>query len=429
MVDKIILDVGVFCTINLIPSSVDNLASTCRDFARFHKCLASRRVLLLEVRDLYVSFPVGGAVPDLANLIHAHAKVKAVAVGLDPALDPATMVVFKGLMDSYDIGNAGQAAFLAELSGFRGEFGAIATALQLGQAVDEQKLAAAVLAVESKKLDLARLCEWSDTKQSDTKNVHTAIELLSLAMHAHGIALAAANKAIPGESQLPMIAAAYSAATRFSAMTEEEITLACKFACPDHAADLRQALNHINEQARIVARRIATVAAQAVEREAKKFCKFLVPDGVDKDQFMKTLDMAALKPKIGPFKSALQAAKAKAIAVHPSFATTPEFTQADVVMLRGKAQVNQFAAILLLKNPMIKNLVKGSDLRGQLQGVFSDMEKHFLLEFLCSGLEAEIREVLALIVPATGSKTQAAASSAEASASTDASALKKRKRA
>jgi hypothetical protein len=107
---------------------------------------------------------------------------------------------------------------------------------------------------------------------------------------------------------------------------------------------------------------------------------------------MSALKVEVLKNKITPLETSLKVSRGKLERLNADFGK-PELVDAQSVLDKGKAQVNQLAILMLLQNKRILNPAKGKQLREQLRSVWGDVTQHKLVEYIMDDVTKEVDEV------------------------------------
>jgi len=164
---------------------------------------------------------------------------------------------------------------------------------------------------------------------------------------------------MPPEETLTMLAACRSAAKSIAATESEQATFAMRFLFPGlEPAAVSEGIVSACKLVGDAVDHILDICTQMVSKETAKFSKLLVRADASRDEFVKEMTIDPLKQKIGPFKAVLKSAKDTLSSIDPALAA-PAVKDVEKVMDTGKAQVNQYACLLLLRTAAIKNVLKG----------------------------------------------------------------------
>ena len=244
-------------------------------------------------------------------------------------------------------------------------------------------------------MDILRLAEYSSTKTSDKESITIGISLAQVCLRAEAFrSMAASGKAVP-EDKVEFITEGYKEMVSLRKLDSETIASACKFilgvelGAPFQKIIWGDMLLDIEKLSTILIKS----TCDKLDREAGKFEKLLVGDDVPADKFCGAFNIDQVKAKITPYKTAVKNARERLSAMSPDLLEQGPVKSAAKMLLKGKSQVNELAALILMSNKKIVNIVKGKPSRDQLKNVNDDCVKHSLFEFFREETKIQMREV------------------------------------
>ena len=334
------------------------------DFAKIITALKGRCGFFQQLLQFVDEFPVGVAISaeKLGVLVGHSGSLQSLLKSFSPSCAPNALLKFSDFLAAYQIDDVGAREYATSLNQALEHFSIVAECLQVDDIPDE----AAKLAFDAlfaSRIDLLRLAEYSATRNADVQHLEHGCLLAVLASHRSKLPniMSIKGQKLPPEETLTMLAKCRSAAKSIADTESEQATFAMRFLFPKHEpAAVSEGIVSTSKLVGDAVDHILGICTQMVNRESAKFSKVLVRADVSRDEFVKEMNIEPLKQKITPFKVVLKLAKDTLSSIDPDLAEAQVVKDAEKVMDTGKAQVNQYACLLLLQTAAIKNVLKGT---------------------------------------------------------------------
>ena len=236
-------------------------------------------------------------------------------------------------------------------------------------------------------MKLQRLAEFGDTPETDKEHI-SLLSLLATVASARSLMQSQEGSdelwMEPKDGQQEQAKATQAACKAVDSMTKEKGVLLVGWAlgADGEPAKVWEKFVSLSAEFKEVLGKSVDKCLQAAKRKTDALDKTLVSHSASAEDFMKTFEVAKVKPKLTQASHGVDTARRQIFLLGGDAQEVPGYKSLEEAIAKAKGQVNEFAMGTVMQQPVCKNLAKGKEIRTQLQLVRTAVAQHKLESYI-----------------------------------------------